>query len=180
MQKSGEVTVGVETIWRKATRWRMELTRRTDLPKLSAAACKGDDTETTFAQRELGGKKQVSGISVGTKNTSITFRCLARRPVCLDKTWRKRGERTKTQTPRRSVRSYKRRAHVQGRSINYDHLHQSPGDKLKALRDIGTLWPFTPFIWFVTICTTENMWEASVARAFFVYVFYLFFPPALL
>lgn len=50
-----------------------------------------------------GGKKQVNWMSVGTKNTSITFRCLARRPACLDKSWRERGERTKTQTPRQST-----------------------------------------------------------------------------
>lgn len=169
----------------------MELPRRTDgrtdLPKLSAAACKGDDTETTFAQRELGGKKQVNWMSVGTKNTSITFRCLALRPVCLDKSWGERGERTKTQTPRQStasVSSYKRRAQVQWSSINYDYLHQSPGGKLKALRDIEP-FDLSP----LSFCRVsnhlryqkwENMWEASVAMAFFVYVFYLsfFLPPS--
>lgn len=82
-----------------------------------------------------------------------------------------------------SVSGYKRLAQVQGRSINYGHLHQSPGDKLKALRDVRTLWPFTPFIWLETICTTEKHVRGICKEAFFcvrvLSSFFFPFPPLL-
>lgn len=85
-------------------------------------------------------------MSAGTENTSITFRCLARRPACLDKSWRERGERTKTQTPRQSTAPPVWAAIEEGRKSREEVLimtiyTKAQGENWRPCGKLFVLWP---------------------------------------